>query len=119
MQISRQTYSLLDWFGDWGGLDGALRFIVSIIVSPVSAFALKSKLAEDLVHHDQRTKRSPANRQERQTFVTAMQSDVKGVQKIKTRNFLFASFEWFSCCLCGQRKRTSRIVNDSADAIDK
>ena len=38
--IERWTYSLLDWFGDWGGLLDSLNFIASILVGPFSAHAL-------------------------------------------------------------------------------
>ena len=40
----RQTYSLLDWLGDLGGLFDALWYIVSLIVRPASAFALQKTL---------------------------------------------------------------------------
>ena len=37
---NRQTYSLLDWLGDLGGLYDALILIASLIVAPISAFNL-------------------------------------------------------------------------------
>ena len=37
---SRQTYSLLDFFGDLGGLFNALKLIVAKIVSPFAGYAL-------------------------------------------------------------------------------
>ena len=48
-QINRQTYSLLDWLGDAGGLLDALFFIAETIVEPFSLFALQSKLVSLLV----------------------------------------------------------------------
>ena len=39
-QISRQTYSLLEWLGDCGGLMDALIFLSKLIISPFSVFAL-------------------------------------------------------------------------------
>ena len=39
-RFSRQTYSLLDWLGDIGGLSDALLPIVGLLVSPLSSFAL-------------------------------------------------------------------------------
>ena len=42
-QIGRQTYSLLDWLGDWGGLMDALHMIAEILVAPFSVIALKAK----------------------------------------------------------------------------
>ena len=41
---SRQTYSLLDWLGDLGGLFDALYYIASLIVRPASAFALQATM---------------------------------------------------------------------------
>ena len=38
---SRQTYSLLDFLGDLGGLYEAQKYIFGFLVSPISAFALK------------------------------------------------------------------------------
>ena len=40
----RQTYNLLDWLGDLGGLFDALFHIAQVLVSPLSAFALYSTL---------------------------------------------------------------------------
>ena len=40
----RQTYSLLDWLGDLGGLFDALWYVVSLIVRPASAFVLQTTL---------------------------------------------------------------------------
>ena len=41
-QISRQTYSILDWCGDWGGVLDALFLIAEIIVYPYSMSELYS-----------------------------------------------------------------------------
>ena len=45
---SRQTYSLLDFLGDLGGLFDALRLIASAIVIPFSALALKLSILSSL-----------------------------------------------------------------------
>jgi len=58
-QINRQTYSFLDWLGDCGGLLDALYIIAEMLVGPVSAFALRSKLVSTLVKFQ---KSSPAPR---------------------------------------------------------
>ena len=41
-KIRRKTDSLLDWLGDWGGLLDSLYFIVDILLSPLSAYMMKS-----------------------------------------------------------------------------
>ena len=48
-KIRRKTDSFLDWLGDWGGLHGSLLFLAEILVSPLSAYMLNSKLAQLLV----------------------------------------------------------------------
>jgi len=45
---NRQTYSLLDWMGDLGGLYDALILIAGLIVAPISAFNLQSTLMAKL-----------------------------------------------------------------------
>ena len=42
--VTRQTYSILDWLGDMGGLFDALYLIGMIILAPISNFALKTEL---------------------------------------------------------------------------
>ena len=42
--IERQTYSILDWFGDVGGLYDGLKILAALFVSPVATFALKTEL---------------------------------------------------------------------------
>ena len=44
-QISRQTYTVLDWFGDWGGLLDALFLIAETLVYPFSLSALYDRVA--------------------------------------------------------------------------
>ena len=42
--IERQTYSILDWLGDIGGLREALIVIGRNFVAPIAAFAMQGKL---------------------------------------------------------------------------
>ena len=44
-QVSRRTYSLLDWCGDWGGLLDALFIVAELLVYPVSVRELYSRVA--------------------------------------------------------------------------
>ena len=44
--IERSTYSLLDWFGDLGGLYEALYFLGYFVASPAAAMSLKANLLE-------------------------------------------------------------------------
>ena len=47
-KYSRQTYSLLDFLGDLGGLFDALRLIAAALVSPFSTLALKVSILSSL-----------------------------------------------------------------------
>ena len=49
LKVRRKTDSLLDWLGDWGGLRDGLHFLADIIVSPLSAYMMKSKIVSLLV----------------------------------------------------------------------
>lgn len=40
--IQRQTYSMLDWLGDMGGLLDAMYFIMAIVITPIQRYALNS-----------------------------------------------------------------------------
>ena len=44
MIINRETYSLLDWLGDLGGLVDALYIICMAIVSPIVSHKLRADL---------------------------------------------------------------------------
>ena len=49
LKVRRKIDSLLDWLGDWGGLLDSLYFIADILLSPLSAYMMKSKLARLIV----------------------------------------------------------------------
>lgn len=48
LMINRQTYSLLEWLGDIGGLFDGLRIIGGVFIAPISSFALDSFLLSSL-----------------------------------------------------------------------
>lgn len=47
----RETYSLLDWLGDIGGLLEALMILSGVFVGPVAAFALKEELLSSIFRY--------------------------------------------------------------------
>ena len=47
-EIERQTYSLLDWIGDIGGLFDGLSLLASHFIAPIAAYALKYDLLTQL-----------------------------------------------------------------------
>ena len=46
--IERQTYSILDWVGDVGGLMDGLRIIAVNLVAPLAALNLKAELLKSI-----------------------------------------------------------------------
>ena len=44
--IERQTYSILEWTGDVGGLLDGLKLIGGFIIAPIASMALKLKLIQ-------------------------------------------------------------------------
>ena len=47
-QWQRQTYSLLDWLGDLGGLFDALLYICRMLISPLSVYTLKQTILSNM-----------------------------------------------------------------------
>ena len=45
---SRETYSLLDWMGDLGGLIDALIIVTNYIVAPFAGYRLQAALTSSL-----------------------------------------------------------------------
>lgn len=59
----RQTYSLLDWLGDIGGLLDAFRLIGAFLVGPVASYALQAKLASRIFTKHKHKKKPLKSRQ--------------------------------------------------------
>ena len=49
IEINRQTYSLLDWMGDIGGLIDGLFLLTDLFMAPLSRLALQSFIMTSLV----------------------------------------------------------------------
>ena len=48
--INRQTYSLLDFLGDCGGLLDALKLLGELFANPVALYMFRTKIASLIVH---------------------------------------------------------------------
>ena len=46
--INRQTYDVLSWLGDLGGLIDALYYTIYFLLSPYTSYRLKSKMLRGL-----------------------------------------------------------------------
>ena len=55
--IERQTYSLLEWVGDVGGLYDGLRLICHVLMTPISTYALKSFLLAQIYRSTNKVQR--------------------------------------------------------------
>lgn len=49
--INRDTYSLLDWLGDLGGLLDALYIMAAAFIYPIARFSLNAKLLSSLFRY--------------------------------------------------------------------
>ena len=66
--VNRETYSLLDWLGDLGGLFDALKLLCAFAISPISGFTLKATLMATLFRQrpsDQSVTRKNSNEKEK------------------------------------------------------
>ena len=57
--IERQTYSLLEWLGDCGGLYDALKIISGAILAPLSSLALNTELLTQIFRMTKRKVSAP------------------------------------------------------------
>ena len=89
---TRQTYSLLDWLGDIGGLLDVLLHLGRIVVFPISSFTLKQLLMSSLFRY--KSSNSANNRSETaQTVKKELRASIK-----------IPSFSWYYInCLCCHR----------------
>ena len=62
INIERQTYSMLEWLGDVGGLFDGLRLIFSLLIAPVASLAMKSELLISVFREVPSTKTFVSNR---------------------------------------------------------
>ena len=49
--VNRQTYSILDWLGDIGGLIDALFLLGQMLILPIATFALNTRIMSSLFRY--------------------------------------------------------------------
>ena len=79
MNWNRQTYSLLDWLGDLGGLLDILLHIGRILVFPISSFNLKQLLMSSFFRY----KFSDLSKNSSETAVAPTKKPLDFVQIVK------------------------------------
>ena len=70
---NRQTYSLLDWLGDCGGLFDALYYFLKVIVTPVASFNLQATLLSYLIRErpsDSESKQTKDQSKKKDNFIS-------------------------------------------------
>ena len=127
---SRQTYSLLDWLGDLGGLLDALRYIGMLFMAPVSSWALRSTLMSKLFlfrasdREEKDVKSRLATRSDdflgrkfdakAPTFLRNLSNDFKNLVRIKTINYWKAQF----CCRRNYKRMMVKAKSDVNKELD-
>ena len=115
-KTSRQTYSMLDWIGDIGGLYDGLNVIGALLIKPIAYFAMNTKLATLLVRlkgpSSKLKKKKPKD-----NLVDRITSD------LTTNRFLLkpqrSYFLHLFCQRCQSRRRYDRIVRAALAKIEK
>ena len=111
-QINRQTYSLLDWLGDCGGLLDALFFIGEIFVNPISLYFARSRIASLLVsmmptnHTEEKVVGDKAKREQfikkfgenikdpkRKELVSNIAREMSSIEKIEEKGYMASIVE--------------------------
>jgi hypothetical protein len=98
--INRETYSMLDWLGDMGGLLDAIFILCEILVYPVAAFKLRATLLADLFRYRKSDRKlvdwpkastfldkNMASSEETQNLLKSMNNDFQVMSSIKQLHF--------------------------------
>ena len=86
-RTNRQTYSLLDWIGDIGGLHDGLNALGALISAPMAAFALKTRLAVFLTRFPAANSKKPENEPKSVSLVDRIMMDLAKTEVLKPKTF--------------------------------
>lgn len=123
--FNRQTYSVLDWMGDMGGLVDAFFLLGQLLIAPISGFALQSQLLSALfryrdsyINTTKETQKESffnqyfnAGKKQEEWLVNNMKQNYQGLSPIKKRNYYSALF----CC----RTKYKKLMIKSQSSIGK
>ena len=82
--VNRETYSMLDWLGDLGGLFDALRLLCTLGIFPVSSFSLQATLMSKLFRQRPSTDPSLNNLTPNLDFKEEVKSEKLSPRKVHT-----------------------------------
>ena len=107
MNWNRQTYSLLDWLGDLGGLFESLFYICAILIKPVTAFTLKSTVLTALFRY----KENQNDSSERLPLAKKVQDEFQASQRIESMNYLHVR-----CLPCWKKPNAQQYLRNMRKA---
>ena len=118
MNWNRQTYSLLDWLGDLGGLLDILLHIGHVMMLPIASFTLRQTLMSNFFRYKQST--GVASTSEQEDNSTRF---VKTVKKELTASQLIPSYGWYRVnllfCKHSENRHYKRILKKSTTSLAK
>jgi len=115
INYERETYNILDWLGDIGGLFDALRIIFGLLVAPVASYALRVSLVSTIF--TRATATSPGKQKPAPHSLPTCQPDTTWrfpVQaKIKSRGVCWNFANW------SKSSRYHRMLKDAEQAMSQ
>ena len=118
-QTTRQTYSVLDWLGDIGGLHDILVLIVELFLQSYQGFyqarlILTSlfHLMPDLTQKEEERKRDKPYSKQQSAVQETLSSDTKSIQWMCFPSYCF-------CCRSRSRRDYSRKLDMATTQIER
>ena len=113
--ISRQTYSILEWLGDVGGLNDSLFVIVKLILGSFTSFYNSSFMTREIFRFQKKVSNqdSYANKTDKESILKA-----KALQKTAPIEYM----TWLRFCLCRfskQRQAHQKLLAQAQSKLDK
>ena len=113
--ISRQTYSILEWLGDVGGLNDSLFVIAKIILGSFTSFYNSSFLTRKIFRFQNKAsdQDSYANKTDKESILKA-----KALQRTDTIEYM----TWLKFCLCrfsNERQAHRKVLSQAQSKLDK
>ena len=113
--ISRQTYSILEWLGDVGGLNDSLFVIVKLILGSFTSFYNSSFMTRKIFRFQKKVsdQESYANETHKESVLKA--KALQGTVPIE-------HMTWLRFCLCRfskQRQAHHKVLDQAQSKLDK
>ena len=106
MIYERQTYSVLEWVGDVGGLFDGLGMIARMFMGPFSAFAMKAEILSVIFKQSSQAGKSEPTSQ------SSLHRNLKEIPREKCLAYLMALF-------CKKRRRYNKMLERAEESITR